>query len=98
MIKPCTGYPPEAGARFVRAVAAGGVDLVKDDELLADPAFSGSANGLARTGRAGRGESGDRPAPMNIANVTSCARDLEATAHAASRGADALMVNVLATA
>jgi 2,3-diketo-5-methylthiopentyl-1-phosphate enolase len=40
MIKPCTGFPPEVGAGFAAASARGGVDLIKDDELLADPAFS----------------------------------------------------------
>ena len=98
MIKPCTGFPPEAGARFVRAVAAGGVDLVKDDELLADPAFS-RVRERARAYSAALDqvsqETGQRP--RYIANVTSRARDLEATALAALEGgADALMVNVLA--
>jgi 2,3-diketo-5-methylthiopentyl-1-phosphate enolase len=98
MIKPCTGYPPQAGARFVRAVAAGGVDLVKDDELLADPAFS-RVRERARAYSAVLDEvskvTGQRP--RYIANVTTRARDLEATAHAALEGgADALMVNVLA--
>lgn len=98
MIKPCTGYPPETGARFVRAVAAGGIDLVKDDELLANPVFS-RVRERARAYSAALDEvsqvTGQRP--RYIANVTSRARDLEATAHAALEGgADALMVNVLA--
>ena len=98
MIKPCTGYPPRAGARFVRAVAAGGVDLVKDDELLADPAFS-RVRERARAYSAVLDDvsevTGQRP--RYIANVTTRARDLEATAQAALEGgADALMVNVLA--
>jgi 2,3-diketo-5-methylthiopentyl-1-phosphate enolase len=98
MIKPCTGYPPRAGARFVRAVAAGGVDLVKDDELLADPAFS-RVRERARAYAAVLDDvselTGQRP--RYIANVTTRARDLEATGQAALEGgADALMVNVLA--
>jgi 2,3-diketo-5-methylthiopentyl-1-phosphate enolase len=40
MIKPCTGFPPEVGAGFAVESARGGVDLIKDDELLADPSFS----------------------------------------------------------
>jgi 2,3-diketo-5-methylthiopentyl-1-phosphate enolase len=40
MIKPCTGFPPAVGAGFAAESARGGVDLIKDDELLADPAFS----------------------------------------------------------
>ncbi len=98
MIKPCTGFPPRTGARFVRAVAAGGIDLVKDDELLADPAFS-RVRERSRAYAAALDEvsqvTGQRP--RYIANVTCRARDLEATAQAALEGgADALMVNVLA--
>jgi len=32
--KPCTGFPPEIGAKLVYEVAAGGVDWVKDDEVI----------------------------------------------------------------
>lgn len=98
MIKPCTGFPPEAGARFVRAVAAGGVDLIKDDELLADPTFS-RVRDRARAYSAALNQvaSATGQRPCYIANVTTRARDLGATAHAALEGgADALMVNVLA--
>jgi len=40
MIKPCTGFPPEVGAKLFYEVASGGVDIIKDDELLADPPFN----------------------------------------------------------
>lgn len=40
MIKPCAGYSPEKGAELFRAVALGGVDLVKDDELLGSPSYN----------------------------------------------------------
>lgn len=40
MIKPCTGLSPEAGARIFYETALGGVDLIKDDELLGNPTFS----------------------------------------------------------
>lgn len=40
MIKPCAGYTPEEGVRLFRQVALGGVDLVKDDELLGSPAYN----------------------------------------------------------
>lgn len=39
MIKPCTGYTPEVGAKLFARAARGGVDIVKDDELIADPPF-----------------------------------------------------------
>lgn len=98
MIKPCTGYPPEVGAAFVREVAEGGVDLVKDDELLASPEFShvrDRARAYSRTLDQVAAETGHRA--RYLANVTSRARDLRDTAHAAVEGgADALMVNGLA--
>lgn len=98
MIKPCTGYPPKTGARFVREVATGGVDLIKDDELLADPVFS-RVRDRARAYGAVLDEVGHATGyrPRYVANVTTRARDLEATSQAALEGgADALMVNVLA--
>jgi 2,3-diketo-5-methylthiopentyl-1-phosphate enolase len=39
MFKPCVGAPPAALARMMRELALGGLDVVKDDELLADPPF-----------------------------------------------------------
>ncbi|MBI5723859.1 MAG: ribulose 1,5-bisphosphate carboxylase [Planctomycetes bacterium] len=39
MIKPCTGYTPEVGAKLFYQAALGGVDIIKDDELIADPPF-----------------------------------------------------------
>ncbi len=36
MIKPCSGYPLEVGARLFREAALGGTDVIKDDELIAD--------------------------------------------------------------
>ena len=41
MIKPCTGYSPEVGARLFYEAAVGGVDIIKDDELIGgDRAFN----------------------------------------------------------
>ena len=40
MIKPCTGITPEEGAKIFYEVALGGVDLIKDDELLGNPSYS----------------------------------------------------------
>lgn len=40
MIKPCVGFDPETGAGFFREVAMGGMDLIKDDELLTNPVYS----------------------------------------------------------
>lgn len=41
MIKPCTGYTPEVGAKLFYEAAVGGVDVIKDDELISgDRAFN----------------------------------------------------------
>lgn len=97
MIKPCTGFPPEVGAGFAAESARGGVDLIKDDELLADPAFSRVAertrayvaaiDRVARdTGRATR----------YVAHVTSRPGRLLAIARTAvDEGAGAVMVTPL---
>ncbi len=39
MIKPCVGFTPEVGAGIFYDTALGGVDLIKDDELLASPEY-----------------------------------------------------------
>jgi 2,3-diketo-5-methylthiopentyl-1-phosphate enolase len=40
MIKPCIGYSPEVGAELFYSTAMGGVDFIKDDELLSDTDYS----------------------------------------------------------
>jgi 2,3-diketo-5-methylthiopentyl-1-phosphate enolase len=97
MIKPCTGFPPAVGAGFAADSARGGVDLIKDDELLADPSFSRVAERTrayvaaidrvaAETGRATR----------YVAHVTTTPARLAATASAAvDAGAAAVMVTPL---
>lgn len=40
MIKPCTGITPSEGANIFYQVALGGVDIIKDDELLGNPDYS----------------------------------------------------------
>jgi len=40
MLKPCTGYSPEVGANLFYASACGGIDIVKDDELLGNACFN----------------------------------------------------------
>lgn len=44
MIKPCLGFSPEVGASLFYESAMGGVDLIKDDELLGDPDFCSVAD------------------------------------------------------
>lgn len=37
MIKPCTGLSPEETAKIAYASAVGGVDIIKDDEVISNP-------------------------------------------------------------
>ncbi|MFH1258645.1 MAG: RuBisCO large subunit C-terminal-like domain-containing protein [Elusimicrobiota bacterium] len=39
MFKPCIGLPPKVLGKMLWELGKGGIDLIKDDELLADPAF-----------------------------------------------------------
>ena len=98
MIKPCTGYPPEVGAGFVAEAARGGVDLIKDDELLADPSFARAAERARAYSRAldeVAEETGHRA--RYVANVTTRSSVLLDVGRAAvDGGADGLMLNALA--
>ncbi|MHA1793726.1 MAG: RuBisCO large subunit C-terminal-like domain-containing protein [Promethearchaeota archaeon] len=40
MIKPCTGHTAKVGAELAYKAAVGGVDCVKDDELISNPSFN----------------------------------------------------------
>ncbi len=52
MIKPCTGFGPEVGAAFFTESARGGVDIIKDDELLGHTSFSPMLDRVAACRRA----------------------------------------------
>ncbi len=40
MLKPCTGLAPDAAAAIFEATAMGGIDLIKDDELMGNTEYS----------------------------------------------------------
>lgn len=54
MIKPCTGFTPETGARIFYETALGGVDFIKDDELLGNPDFCKAADRVKAYNEASR--------------------------------------------
>lgn len=54
MIKPCTGLTPEAGADIFYETALGGIDLIKDDELMANPSYSPVVDRVKAYTEAGR--------------------------------------------
>jgi 2,3-diketo-5-methylthiopentyl-1-phosphate enolase len=99
MIKPCTGYPPEAGARFFYDSAMGGVDLIKDDELLGNTGFS-PVRGRVRAylAAAERVLSETGRAPVYCVNITDRPDRMRDNARAAlDAGAKAVMVNFVMT-
>lgn len=95
MIKPCTGLSPEEGAKIFYHTALGGVDIIKDDELLGDPSF----NRLEKRVKAYRKASDaacERTGKHTLyaANITSDVGKLIQNAKKAEElGADLVMVN-----
>lgn len=98
MNKPCTGYPPEVGAKLVYEAARGGADAIKDDELLADPVFNRITERLPLYMEAidkANSEKGEKT--LYTCNITDRIPKLFENAEAAlEHGANALMVNYLA--
>lgn len=97
MIKPCTGFTPEVGARLAYEAAVGGVDMIKDDELLGNPAFNPIEERVPKymeaLDRADR-EKGEKT--LYTVNVTDeASRVLENADRALELGANALMINYL---
>jgi 2,3-diketo-5-methylthiopentyl-1-phosphate enolase len=94
MIKPCTGLTPEAGARIFYETALGGIDLIKDDELLGDPEFAPITERVRAYGAAARAafeETGKDV--VYIVNVTdSPDKVVDNARRAVDAGARALMV------
>lgn len=98
MIKPCTGITPEAGARIFYETAMGGVDLIKDDELLGNPGFN---NVLVRVKNYKQAacqvyeETGHKV--LYVVNITDRIGSMVENARkAVDVGADAVMVNYAA--
>ncbi len=94
MIKPCTGLTPEAGATIFREVAMGGIDLIKDDELLGNPPFSPIAERVkAYTAAARQAFEATGHETVYICNVTDTPdRVLDNARRAVDAGAKAVMV------
>jgi 2,3-diketo-5-methylthiopentyl-1-phosphate enolase len=95
MIKPCTGFGPEVGAAFFAASARGGVDVIKDDELLGDTAFSAMLDRVSAYRRAAEQvyeETGHRAA--YCPNITGRPeRTVENARRAQELGASMVMIN-----
>lgn len=95
MIKPCTGITPEAGAKIFYETALGGVDLIKDDELLGNPAFSNVCSRVKAYKKAADKayeETGHKT--LYVVNITDRIGNIVNNAkNAVDLGADAVMIN-----
>lgn len=98
MIKPCTGLTPKEGAKIFYETALGGVDLIKDDELFGNPAYSKPWERVKEYKKAATAafeETGERV--RYFVNVTSGAGELtENVKRAQEAGADGIMINFAA--
>jgi 2,3-diketo-5-methylthiopentyl-1-phosphate enolase len=95
MIKPCTGLSPKDGARIFYETALGGVDLIKDDELLGNPPFSPAVERVKEYGAAAKAayETTGKDV-VYIVNVTdSPDRVIDGARRCVDAGARAVMVN-----
>jgi len=98
MIKPCTGFSPEVAEDLVYQTAAGGVDIIKDDELLGgSPSFSPLEKRVEIYMRAiARADAEKGEKTLYTVNITDRVDRLRDNAIRAIRaGANALMVNYI---
>jgi len=98
MIKPCTGLTPEAGAKIFYEVALGGVDFIKDDELLGNPDYSRPQERVKEYKKAARAAYEKTGHGVKyFVNVTSSAAEIvENVKRVEEAGADGIMVNFAA--
>jgi len=98
MIKPCVYTSAKMGAGLFFEAAAGGADIIKDDELLANPDFNTLAERVPLFMEAAdraNAEKGEKT--LYTANITdSIPKMFENAENAQEWGANALMINFLA--
>lgn len=96
MIKPCTGLSPQEGAKIFYEVAKGGVDFIKDDELLGNVAYSRPwerVSAYRKAAQAAFEETGKKV--TYVVNVTDGARTIEDTVkRVLDCGAEMIMMNI----
>lgn len=98
MIKPCTGFTPDVGAKIFYETALGGVDFIKDDELLGNPDYcplEERIRAYEKASEAAYERSGKKT--IYIPNITDNAGQLlDNGRRAAAAGARMVMVNFAA--
>ncbi|MGM0676119.1 MAG: RuBisCO large subunit C-terminal-like domain-containing protein [Pseudomonadota bacterium] len=97
VIKPNIGLPPDAFSKIGHEAWLGGLDIAKDDEMLADPDWSPLTERCEHLGHARRAAEEATGTPkIYLANITDeVDRLLELHDAAVARGANALLVNAL---
>jgi ribulose-bisphosphate carboxylase large chain len=95
IVKPSLGLSPAAVAHTAAALSRGGCDLVKDDELLADPEWCPLAERVPAVARALAAVGSPCLYAANVSGPLDALLDRAAAAVAA--GAGAIMVNAFAT-
>jgi 2,3-diketo-5-methylthiopentyl-1-phosphate enolase len=95
MIKPCTGIPPDVHAKLFYEAAAGGVDIIKDDELLSCQKYCDPLERVVKCREAidkANSEKGEKT--LYTVNITTRGdKILELAEKAIEHGANALMLN-----
>jgi len=97
MIKPCTGFVPEVGAEFFYEAAAGGVDIIKDDELLSETSYNNRIERIKKyMAMAEKADYTKGEKTLYAVNITDRTdKLLENAKKAIDVGANALMINYL---
>lgn len=95
MIKPCLGFTPESGAELFYQSGLGGVDLIKDDEVLGNTSISSVIGRLkAYHAAADKLKAETGKAPVYIVNITDSPKRMREHAKAVvGEGGKAAMVN-----
>lgn len=98
MYKPCVGALPETLGKMAYEMAVGGVDVLKDDELLADPEFCPLEARVEVTRKSlEKAEKETGRKSIYCVNVTDRPQEMYRKARkAVENGASALLVNVFA--
>lgn len=95
MIKPCVGFSPKEGAALFYEVASGGVDIIKDDELLGNTGYNAVAERVKeyiKAAKAAAGQTGRQTA--YLVNITDRPSRMRDNAKAAiDAGAQGCLVN-----
>ncbi|MDK2857899.1 MAG: hypothetical protein PWQ29_1206 [Verrucomicrobiota bacterium] len=91
ILKPCIGVEPSVSAAGAVAAAAGGAEVIKDDELLSDPDYSPMIERVKAVMN-GLGEIGKADSVLYSVNITG-ANLYDRARRAIDAGANSIMVN-----